>query len=288
MYNQKCCDLLSIIVCSVNSELRKQLASNIDATIGDCPFELIVINNKIENLSITNAYNLGASKSNYPNLLFILEDILFKTDYWCVILLHELSSKNIGIVGVAGSTYVPFAPCGYTNPVKDYNFYHIIQHTSNGEKFFIKLPEDKYSMKGLDGVLLGIKRDVFNEFQFDGSLQGFHGYDLDISLRVSCYYKNKIIDSILIEHLSQGKPNERYIRNNIVIREKISIENKYNDTLNEYSSYRQFVASLFRNDFEISEIKFLSKKFRNPKRLGMINYLKSYYFTLRLFKENIK
>ncbi|MFX5306134.1 glycosyltransferase, partial [Acinetobacter baumannii] len=61
-------------------------------------------------MSITEAYNSGAEKSTFENLLFLHEDIIFYTRNWGNKLLHHLQKESTGIVGVAGSSYVPFAP----------------------------------------------------------------------------------------------------------------------------------------------------------------------------------
>ncbi|MFN5847058.1 MAG: glycosyltransferase, partial [Chitinophagales bacterium] len=252
--------MLSIIVSSCNLDNFTSLENSISKTVG-IQYEIC----RIENfglMGICEAYNKGAAEAIYDYLLFIHEDIIFHTENWGVLLCNDLNNSKIGAVGVAGSSYVPYCPIGYTNPVVDYNFHYILQHNSEGTKMYQKLPKSKISILALDGVFLGVRKEVFNEFMFDELIPGFHGYDLDFSLRVSTRYQNKITTNILIEHLSQGKPNITYLLNNIYVKNKTIIENQVNDRNNEYSSYRVFVDEMERFHFGLLDIVRHSNHFR--------------------------
>jgi hypothetical protein len=277
--------MISIIICSISEERSDQLNLNITDTIGKVDFEIIRIDNTVEKLSITKAYNRGAQLAKFSILLFIHEDILFHTLEWGVKLISELKDESTGIVGVAGSSYTPLAPIGYTNPIRKYNFHHLIQHTDKGTKFFSNIPSEHDQIIALDGVFLGVRRDVFDKYEFNDDLPGFHSYDLDISLRVSEHFKNSLTKEILIEHFSSGAPNEQFTRNNISIKRLLKIKNKINDPLNEYSSYRVFIKELYTHDFNKNEIQKLSAEFRDITRFGLLNYFKSFYFT---FREKLK
>lgn len=276
---------ISIITCSINSDLFNSFEANVNSTIGDVSYEIIRVDNNKLKLSITKAYNFGASKAKFDKLLFVHEDIKFQTKSWGLKLLEELEDKNVGVVGVAGSSYVPFAPCGFYNAVKKYNFYNLIQHTGSGSKIQKKLPKNLYSLKALDGVFLGVRKDVWQNHQFNEKLPGFHSYDLDFTLKISKIKKNKISDKILIEHFSLGKPNKTFLKNNITVRKNITIQNENNDYFNEYSSYRMFLNSL--NKFDFSRLQFIEEglRFISFRRLGLKYYSKSVLsFLLSLFK----
>jgi hypothetical protein len=274
--------MISIIICSIKEHLFDRLKSSIIETIGDVDHEFIRIDNSIEKLPITKAYNRGASIAKYKNLLFVHEDVLIHTKNWGQVLLRELNIPDTGIIGIAGSSYVPNAPCGYTNPVRDYNFHYLLQGTKTGSLLYNKIPESNTSIKAIDGVFMAIRKDVFEKFKFNEELPGFHGYDLDLSLRVSITLKNRICEKILIEHRSQGTPNEEYHRNNILIKRNIVVVNDFNDPFNEYSAYRAFIHSMIEFNFTKAEIKSLSSEFRNLNRFGMIHYLKSFFFTIKI------
>ena len=52
--------MISIIICSIKNDFFIQLESNIAETIGTIEYEIIRIDNRIEELPITQAYNKGA------------------------------------------------------------------------------------------------------------------------------------------------------------------------------------------------------------------------------------
>lgn len=72
--------IISIIISSYQPNYFLALEKNIAETIG-IPYEIIKIDNP-NTMGICEAYNKGASKAQFENLLFIYEDILFQTKYW--------------------------------------------------------------------------------------------------------------------------------------------------------------------------------------------------------------
>jgi hypothetical protein len=57
-----------------------------------------------------------------------------------------------------------------------------------------------------------------NEISFDESLNGFHGYDFDISIQSTLKgFTNYVIFDIKLEHFSRGKTNREYYRNLIKV-----------------------------------------------------------------------
>lgn len=276
---------ISIIVCSINVKLFNSFELNINETIGSVSFEIIRIDNNFEKLPITKAYNLGASKAKFDSLLFIHEDVLFHTLNWGKLLIEDLKDENTGVIGVAGSSYVPFAPIGYTNPVRKYNFCNIIQWRKNSNKELIQIiPSKKTAIKALDGVFLATQSSVWKKIKFNEDLPGFHGYDLDFSLKVSQYRQNKIAEKILIEHKSEGNIDESYLKNIIHIKKKIKINNLVNDSYNEYSAFRSFINSMKKYNFPLGTYLKDGLYFISFKRLGVLKTLKSYVYLLRNIK----
>jgi hypothetical protein len=203
--------MLSIITCSVNPKLLSQLSDSIKSTVF-VPYEIIAFDNSISKYSITYAYNFSASKAKYQNLVFVHEDVEFLKSGWADKLISILQNKNIGIVGVAGSTYLPSVPSGWYLPDEQYNKVFIHQ----GFKYkvssvrFDNQGEDMTPVFLLDGVFLGMRSDVYKEFPFNDSLEGFHGYDVDISQRISTKYSNMFTNQIEILHHSEGKIDQSY------------------------------------------------------------------------------
>ena len=116
--------MLSIIISSYQPTFFNALKENIGETCG-IPFEVIKIENNGQ-MGICEAYNRGAEKAQYDNLLFLHEDVLFHTKNWGNTLINLLKKGNTGTVGLAGSNYVPYAPSTWNNfPI--YSFNNIIQ-----------------------------------------------------------------------------------------------------------------------------------------------------------------
>ena len=95
--------MISIVICSINEDFLKEVSANISSTIGELAYEIIAINNKVEQLSIFEAYNKGADKSQYHHLIFLHEDILFKTQNWGEIIIEKFKDEQLGLLGIVGT-----------------------------------------------------------------------------------------------------------------------------------------------------------------------------------------
>ncbi|RZK77858.1 MAG: hypothetical protein EOO85_07730, partial [Pedobacter sp.] len=95
--------MISIIICSVKKNLRDAISLNIEETIG-VEHEIIIINNEVQQLSISKAYNIGASKAKFPYLCFIHEDVKFHTKSWGEILIKNFLETQARLIGFTGST----------------------------------------------------------------------------------------------------------------------------------------------------------------------------------------
>ena len=122
--------MLSIRISSYQPQFYSALEKNIAETIG-IPYEIIKIDNP-NLMGICEAYNKGASLSKYDYLLFVHEDVIFHTKEWGQKLINHLKLENVGVIGVAGSNYVPIAPIGWYLPDNSYNFLNYIQNDKNG------------------------------------------------------------------------------------------------------------------------------------------------------------
>jgi len=197
----------------------EKLKFSISKSIG-VDYEIIKINNSFEKLSIGKAYNKGGRMSKFSNLVFLHEDIVFHTKDWGLILLDFLSTlNNPGVIGIAGSSYLPIVPSDWW--VSDQSYLHMNFLSNNKEvnegkgrlkSIGIQEPQEVFA---LDGMFLAMNKSVWEEFLFDESLPGFHGYDTSICYRVSQKFQNYFIPGLLIEHFSKGYPNETWLMNTI-------------------------------------------------------------------------
>lgn len=202
--------MLSIIVSSYQEEYFTQFSENIKETIGD-DFQYEIIQQWNPGLmGICEAYNKGAEKAKYDNLLFVHEDVLFETKDWGSILIEYLKNDSIGCVGVAGNAVKSLFPIAWWD-IKETEFLHINQKMKDNQLIEKRLMTNNNEVVLLDGVFIGVRKNVWNEIKFnDCLLKGFHGYDIDFSARVFKKYNNVVVNDILLTHFSEGSPNKAW------------------------------------------------------------------------------
>lgn len=217
--------MISIIVCSINSKLFSQFSDSVNLTIG-VPYEIVFIDNLKLQYSIFQAYNYGVSISNFDNLIFVHEDVVFHTNFWGTILLKFLNElPDAGVLGVAGSSYLPISPSDWWVSDPQYLHTNFLSNSKSGTVGKGDLMQNGQQVPtgvyALDGMFLAMRKSVWKEYPFDESLAGFHGYDTAICYQVSQKYQNYFVPGILIEHFSRGYPNQTWLKNTIVSNKKI-------------------------------------------------------------------
>lgn len=267
--------MISVIVCSKSEHFFNKLSMSISATIG-VPFELIRMNNDNNQFSIAEAYNKGAGLSLYEIIVFTHEDIIFYTFNWGFKLVEYFKKlKNPGVLGIAGSNYLPISPSYWWIPDPTRRFCNYMDNHESG-----KVGEGKFRFSGhtdpvqvflLDGMFLAMKREVFKKVKFDENLEGFHGYDTSICLRTAIEFQNYFVPDILMEHFSPGRPNTTWLLNTVNSYsqlEKIPYLGKIDEKL-EVKSYHLFLNHLrkfgptwsFQREQSMIYLKKLSAKF---------------------------
>jgi hypothetical protein len=216
--------MLSIIVCSRHKILDKQFVENIKYTVG-VDYEIVPIDNSENRYTIFSAYNVGSAQSKYPYLCFVHEDVLFHTQNWGENVINHLQDIQTGIIGIAGSDLLPRVPTSWAT-LKTVGHNIIQSHNAGKEPSeYIFKPEgyklSKRSTISIDGVFMCMRKDLMEKIQFDENLNGFHGYDYDITIQsIVAGYKNYVIYDITIEHFSGGRTDILYFRNLIKIFKK--------------------------------------------------------------------
>ena len=214
--------MISIIVCSKYEQLATAFTDNVAATVG-VEYELIHIDNSKQTYSIFSAYNEGVKRSTYPNLCFVHEDVLFLTPDWGKKVAAHLTNPQVGIVGVAGGDVMTPVPTGWYALNKSMNIVESNADGSESQHSFspINYSDTTRSVVLLDGVLLCMRKNLFEQIQFDEKLSGFHGYDLDISIQsFLAGYINLVMYDVLIKHFSKGVFGWAYYNNLIYITQK--------------------------------------------------------------------
>lgn len=207
-------NFISIIICSREKQISKNLTENIKNTVG-CDFELIVIDNSENQYSIFEAYNLGIEKSIGEYICFIHDDILLHTQDWGTSIAHIFENDpKIGLVGVAGSKVKTKMPSAWWDCPEDQKVINIIQHFPNKEEEKWELGFEDTSNKEvvvIDGVFMAARKN--DRVHFNENLKGFHNYDLNISFEYKKNgYKIIVTNEILVEHFSLGKQEQTWLQ----------------------------------------------------------------------------
>ena len=257
--------MISMIVCSVDPAKLEKFCENVLMTVG-CPCEFVVHDNRETGYGITHVYNLCAAKAKGEYLCFAHEDIFFRTPDWGERIVSLLQRPATGVVGFAGSTAKLAAYSGWGS-MKQYTRYNYIQRFRNGSiKYCIANP-DKVSASPvivLDGMCLFMRKEVWAETRFDEAIfQGFHLYDLDISMAVGQKYVNYVTNDVLLERFSEGSYNQPWLD------DTVRFHRKWADRLPFYLEKPNSRVSYFR---EI-KMSFLFIRMLMKKRVGSWDFI---------------
>lgn len=198
--------MISIIICSRTRDIDSELRKNISDTIGT-EFEIVCIDNSKSQYSMCSAYNEGVRRAKGEYLCFMHEDISFLSDDWGGIVLREFSDKNVGMLGVIGSTYYDRSMSYWCHTP----FYVGHNWVGDTHRIFSK-DTDPVDVVAADGLWLVTTKDIFNYIRWDESLfTGFHMYDMDISMQVLKAGKRiRIVPEVNINHNSNGNYSKSF------------------------------------------------------------------------------
>lgn len=277
--------MLSIIISSYQPHFFQQLSENIAETCG-IEYEIV----KIENhgiKGICEAYNEGAAKAVFDNLLFLHEDLIFYTQNWGQKLIAHLADEKIGIVGIAGSDYVPVVPCGWFIKNDKHQFTHLIQNNKEGNcaHLLSSVSQIRHKVFGVDGVFMAMTKRKFLECRFDEKIKVYHGYDLDISLNMANKYDNVVVSDILLEHYSMGGADKNFFDTNIYIRKKYKTRYQQ-EIINEIEieRFENFVYSYFRFHGINVKVAMKSLRYLPVGKIAMKDYKKIFLNYIKYFR----
>ena len=208
--------------------------------------------------SLTELYNRGLNKAKNNIVVFCHDDIKFDTKNWGrKILNHFKRNSSFGIIGVAGSRYMPSSGKWW----EDFNKMHgAVYHEHEGKRWLSRYSTDIGNSLDevllVDGLFFGInKENIKNTFNED--VKGFHFYDVDFSF--SNYLsgtKVGVCTDIKITHLSIGMTNDEWEKNRVLFAEKYSesLPIKINRTLRKKEKLNILIGCLNFNDYTGSEL----------------------------------
>jgi hypothetical protein len=199
--------MLSIVVCHRNQEFLNQFKQNVSNTIG-IAYEIVIIDNITNKYNIFQAYNIGFIQCKYDIICYAHEDIIFHTNDWGEKVIEHFKNSNLGIIGVAGSHYLPKLPSAHW--FTDISSIKLIQTNENEKhlRFSRYIENSDLSDQAviIDGLWMCTTKLIMQKLRFDEeTFDGFHCYDSDICLQIKkLHYDVKIVYDITIEHISSG------------------------------------------------------------------------------------
>lgn len=200
--------MISVLICSVDEKRLARVSQNIAETIG-AEYELIVADNRGTGKGLCKVYNELAAKAKGEVLCFVHEDVLFLRAGWGKLLSDKAAEPNTGIIGAVGCAMKTRTLSGMMQ-----NQYGEIPLITCREGETPQKGPQQFSRSGLDwapviivdGVLLFMRRNLWEQFHFDEeTFKGFHLYDMDLSTQVATSgYTNYICNRIEMAHFTRG------------------------------------------------------------------------------------
>ena len=175
--------------------------------------EVIEIINNGE--SLTKSYNRGLKKAKNDIVVFLHDDITIETNNWGskLVKLFEKNSEY-GIIGVAGTKYMPTTGKWWENPKK---MYGRVAHTHEGKTWLSTYSDDLgqsiEKVVSVDGVFFAIDKTKIKK-KFNETVEGFHFYD--VTFCFENYLKGVAIGVttiVRINHKSIGMTNDEWEKN---------------------------------------------------------------------------
>jgi hypothetical protein len=182
--------------------------------------EFLGYENKGE-FSLTEIYNRGLKESKNNIVVFLHHDLTIETKQWGNKLI-KIFEKNpeFGIIGVAGSKYMPESGQWWVNPKK---MYGRVAHTHEGKTWLSSYSEDLgqtiEEVVVCDGVWFALDKTKIKK-EFNENVKGFHFYDVTFTFENYLEgVKVGVTTLIRINHQSIGMTNESWEKNRVTFAE---------------------------------------------------------------------
>lgn len=285
--------MISIIICSRTPSISSDLIENINKTIG-IQYQLICIDNSTNTHSIFSAYNEGVKRSDFDILCFMHDDICFKSNNWGQSVVNRFSVSKLGAIGVAGSPYYAILPGAW------WSGGYICQSVF-GEQELAYMPkiDNTLPVVVLDGLWFCVRKSLFSMIRFDDiTFNGFHYYDIDISLQIHQQgYDLLNVYDITIKH-SPGKLDEIWLENAILLQNKwqkslpfsITKISYFKKVTIEYAVLEEYIHAMKKNganQFDIIQFSFKQLASYRLKRFRISFPFIFAYLSIRYFLKKL-
>lgn len=216
--------MLSIGYCS--KKIDPEFREYIEKSCGLHNVEVIPFENP-GTYSLSEAYNIILEQSSNDIVVLCHDDIYFEKPNWGnKILKHFKRNPDYGIIGAAGSKYLPKSGMWWEINTE---MFGIVNHEHQGKKWTSKYSESKGSKLDdtviVDGLFIALNKNNIKR-NFNEDVKGFHFYDVDFSFRNFLEgVKIGVFYDVRITHKSIGQTNEEWDKN------RISFTERYRDNL---------------------------------------------------------
>jgi hypothetical protein len=225
-------------------------------------FKSIEVIEKVNNgeKSLSQVYNEIIKESSNNIVVLCHDDIYFETTSWYHKLIKHFEKSDYGILGMAGTTYMPKSGRWWEDRKK---MFGIVNHEHEGKKW-----ESKYSSGFgnnikecvvVDGLFIAIdKRKIKKEF--DETVTGFHFYDIEFCFQNFLEgVKIGVITNVRITHKSIGATNQQWEDNRKIFAKKFQSDlPKY--LLRDKDERLKILISASQQSINPTELKLLVQK----------------------------
>jgi hypothetical protein len=173
--------------------------------------------------SLTEVYNQILNESENDIVVLCHDDIYFEKNGWGNKILDHFKKSDYGILGVAGSTYLPKSGMWWEDRRK---MFGIVNHEHEGKKWESKysnsLGKDIQQTVLVDGLFIALSQTRIKE-TFNLEVNGFHFYDVDFCFRnYLADVKIGVIYDVRITHKSIGMTTNNWEDNRRLFVKKYS------------------------------------------------------------------
>jgi hypothetical protein len=171
--------------------------------------------------SLNQTYNEILQESENDIVILCHDDLYFETKGWGFKVIEHFQKNDFGILGVAGSTYLPMSGMWWEDKRK---MIGIVNHEHEDKKWESKYSEEQgKKIKQtvlIDGLFIAVDKNRIKE-NFNEKIEGFHFYDLEFC--IGNYKKDVkigVVTNIRITHKSIGMTNEQWEENRRLFAER--------------------------------------------------------------------
>lgn len=194
----------------LSEEENQKFIKHIGETIGTK--HKVVCYPNYNQFSLPQIYNNAIKEHRVDDCIFVMchNDIVIKTKNWGKLLLNHYNFTDYGIIGVAGSTFIPESGMWWGDRSK---MYGIVEHTNGISEWVNEYSNPINGVQPtlmIDGLFMSFDPDKIKA-GFNENYGLFHFYDLPFC--IDNYVQNVnvgVITSIRILHKSVGQTNQSW------------------------------------------------------------------------------